>query len=278
MSEQSGVGAEAARAREAALAQSLRAPAKADGVVVPTLRAAYQSSLRGRRQLDVIGAQIERAVAGQRALALDTPAGAATFSNFLAAKTRDINQVVAGTAAESQAGAATLGSLGPSYQAVGFGPKPQEPPPAPVPFPPYQPKVWGACRARGQDPGKVVRTFYHAAISARFRSLPAGDSVLYCGNDKYGLLHIEKEHEDQWDLIANSRWPSAGNWRYLADYAISATLAYPEQVEYNQNNDTFSLYRKISLPDGTYVFTTRVVISASDGKVITAFPQTAMKG
>lgn len=186
--------------------------------------------------------------------------------------------MVAETAAGSQAGAATLGSLDSSYQVVGYGPKPQEPPPAPVPFPPYQPKVWGACRARGQDPAKVVRTFYHASISAGFRSLPAGDSVLYCGNDKYGLLHIENEHEDQWDLIANSRSPTAGNWRYLADYAISATLAYPERVEYNQDNDTFALYHKISLPDGTYVFTTRVVISASDGKIITAFPQTGTRG
>ncbi|BAW11630.1 hypothetical protein AYJ03_003980 [Mycobacterium tuberculosis] len=30
----------------------------------------------------------------------------------------------------------------PGYRAIGFGPKPQEPPPDPVPFPPYQPKVW----------------------------------------------------------------------------------------------------------------------------------------
>jgi hypothetical protein len=247
-------------------------------VVGPTLQAAYQSVQRGRRQLDAIGAAIESAVANQRTLALDTPAGVATFSRFLAAKTQDINRVVAETAAGSRAGAATLGSLDPSYQAVGYGPKPQEPPPVPVPFPPYQPKVWAACRARGQDPDKVVRTFYRAPISAGFRSLPAGDSVLYCGNDKYGLRHIEKEHGDQWDLIANSRWPTAGNWRYLADYAISATLAYPKRVEYNQDNDTFALYRKISLPDGTYVFTTRVVISASDGKIITAFPQTGTKG
>jgi uncharacterized protein DUF4226 len=250
---------------------------EADRVVVPTLQAAYKNALRGSQQLDAIGVEIESAVANQQALALGTPAGAATFSRFLAAKTQDINRVVTETVTESRAGAATLGSLGPSYQ-VGYGSKPLEPPPAPLPFPPYQPKVWGACRARGQDPGKVVRTFYHAAVSAGFRSLPAGDSVLYCGNDKYGLLHIEKEHEDQWDLIANSRWPSAGNWRYLADYAISATLAYPERVEYNQDNDTFAVYRKISLPDGTYVFTTRVVISASDGKIITAFPQTGTKG
>jgi hypothetical protein len=277
VSEETGRAADAARARERVLARSVRGPSAADRGVVPALQAAYETALRGRGQLDAIAADIESVVANQQALGLDTPAGAATFSRFLAAKTQDINRVVAETVAESQAGAATLGSLYPSY-AVGYGPKPLEPPPAPVPFPPYQPKVWGACRARGQDPGKVVRKFYHAPVSAGFRSLPAGDSVLYCGNDKYGLLHIETEHEDQWDQIANSRWPSSGNWRYLADYAISATLAYPERVEYNQDNDTFAAYRKISLPDGTYVFTTRVVISASDGKIITAFPQTGTKG
>jgi hypothetical protein len=247
---------------------------EADRAVVPTLQAAYKSALRGRQQLDAIGAEIESAVANQQALALGTQAGAATFSRFLTARTQEINRVVTETVTKSQAGAATLGSLGPSYQAVGYGPKPQEPPPAPAPFPPYQPKVWGACRARGQDPGKVVRTFYHAPISAGFRSLSAGDSVLYCGNDKYGLLHIQAKHGQQWQDIADTRWPTAGNWRYLADYAIGATLAYPERVEYNQDNDTFALYRRISLPDGKYIFTTRVVISATDGKIITAFPQT----
>jgi hypothetical protein len=40
------------------------------------------------------------------------------------------------------------------------------------------------------------------------------------------------------------------------------------------DNDTFALYRRIFLPDGRYVCTTRVVISAIDGKIITAFPQT----
>jgi hypothetical protein len=229
-------------------------------VVGSTLQAAYQSVQRGRRQLDAIGAAIESAVANQRTLALDTPAGVATFSRFLAAKTQDINRVVAETAAGSRAGAATLGSPDPSYQVVGYGPKPQEPPPVPVPFPPinrrYGRRAGRAVRIRTKSSGRsIVRR------SARDSgSLPAGDAVLYCGNDKYGLLHIEKEHGDQWDLIANSRWPTAGNWRYLADYAISATLAYPERVEYNQDNDTFAVYRKISLPDGTYIFTTRVVI------------------
>lgn len=256
------------------LAQRVRVSAGADRLVVPPLQDSYESALRGRRQLDAIDAEIDSAVANQRALALDTPAGARNFSRFLTTKTQEIQRVVSETAADSQAKSAVLRSLIPSYQAVGYGPKPQEPPPAPVPFPPYEPKVWAACRARGQDPGKVVRTFYHAPISAGFRSLPAGDSVLYCGNDKYGLLHIQEEHGPDWNGVMGSRWPWAGNWRYLADYAIGATLAYPERVEYNQGNDTFAVYRKIYTPDGSYAFTTRVVISASDGKVITAFPMT----
>jgi hypothetical protein len=100
---------------------------------------------------------------------------------------------------------------------------PLEPPPPPVPFPPYEPKVWGACAARGADPNKVVRTFNRAPISAGFRSLPAGESVLYCGNDKYGLLHLyAKGHDADWSAFT---FPWMGNWRNLADYAIGAALA-----------------------------------------------------
>lgn len=77
-----------------------------------------------------------------------------------------------------------------------------------------------------------------------------------------------------WQTIADERMPGAGNWRYLADYAIGQTLAFPERVEYNQSNDTFALYKKVFSTDGAVVFTTRVVISASDGKIITAFPTT----
>jgi Domain of unknown function (DUF4226) len=101
--EETGLGADAALARETALTESVRVPGEADRVVVPTLQAAYESALRGRRQLDAIGADIESAVANQQTLALDTPAGAANFSRFLAAKTQDVNRVVVETAAESQA-------------------------------------------------------------------------------------------------------------------------------------------------------------------------------
>ncbi|BBX74792.1 hypothetical protein MSHI_26980 [Mycobacterium shinjukuense] len=60
-------------------------------------------------------------------------------------------------------------------------------------------------------------------------------------HDKYGVLHIRAKHGRQWQDVADARWPSAGNWRYLADYTIGATLAYSERVEYNQDNDTFAV-------------------------------------
>lgn len=122
--DETGLGADAARAREVALTQHIGVSAETDRAVVPKLRQAYDSLVCGRRRLGAIGAEIENAVAHQRALGLDTPAGARNFSRFLATKAHDITRVLAATAAESQAGAARLRSLASSYQAVGFGPNP----------------------------------------------------------------------------------------------------------------------------------------------------------
>ncbi len=151
----------------------------------------------------------------------------------------------------------------------------EAPPPPPIPFPPYQPKVWGACKTSGADPNKVVRTFNRASISAGFNSLPAGDSQLYCGNDEFGFLHIANEHGQDW---SNKSFPWMGNWRNLGDYAIGAALAYPESVTYRQQNDTFAVERAIFPVNangeitGPSTWKVHVVISASDGKIITAYP------
>jgi hypothetical protein len=183
-------------------------------------------------------------------------------------------------AATDQSVASRLTGFTTEFSNFGFPqapPLPLEPAPPPVPMPPYQPQVWGACKLSGADPNKVVRTFYRAPLTAGSNSMPAGDSVLYCGNDKYGFIHIVDEHGAQWQQVAGSTWPGAGNWRYLADYAISATLANPENVTYDQDRNTFAVYRNIyrMTDDGlVYAFTCRVVVSGSDGKIITAFPST----
>lgn len=115
MPEEIGLHADAARAKEAALIQCFRVSGEADQAFVITLRDAHESALYGRSQLDAIGAEIESAVANQQALVLDTHAGAREFRKFLAAKTRDIQRVVAQTVADSQAKAAGLQSLSTQY-------------------------------------------------------------------------------------------------------------------------------------------------------------------
>jgi hypothetical protein len=69
-----------------------------------------------------------------------------------------------------------------------------------------------------------------------------------------------------------------GQPRNLADYAISAALSYPESVTYRQSNDTFAIERAIYPVNaqgditGPSTWKVHVVISASDGKIITAYP------
>lgn len=98
-------------------------------------------------------------------------------------------------AATDQAVASKLNTF-----AAGFGrlPFPQgptkEPAPPKVPMPPHDPRVWGACRLGGGDPDKVVRTFHRAPLVDGFSAMPGGDSVLYCGNEKFGFYHIVNRH------------------------------------------------------------------------------------
>ncbi|MGB3664258.1 DUF4226 domain-containing protein [Mycolicibacter algericus] len=119
MPEELGAHADAARDREAALATRLHTTTQLDRAFVATLRGAAQVALRGRRRLDGIEAEIREALANQQALALDTPAGARQFQQFLTVKTRDIHRVIADTVADSHARAAAVRSLGGGYTVKG---------------------------------------------------------------------------------------------------------------------------------------------------------------
>lgn len=118
MPEEVGLAADAARAREALLTRRFGVTSTADRAVPAPVMRAYQSVMRGRGRLDVIAAEIEGAVANQQALALNTPAGALSFSMFLHGKTQDIKRVVAEAVADSASNAAALRSLRPSYTAA----------------------------------------------------------------------------------------------------------------------------------------------------------------
>ncbi|MEB3021506.1 DUF4226 domain-containing protein [[Mycobacterium] crassicus] len=115
MPAETGAHADAARARETVLVRRLEASIQADRAFAATMGGAYRTVLAGRKRLDDIEAEIRMAVADQRALALDTPAGARQFQRFLTAKTRDILTVVDDTAADSARRAALLRSLGGGY-------------------------------------------------------------------------------------------------------------------------------------------------------------------
>ncbi len=115
MPEELGAHADAARAREDALARRLQRSVQADRAFLATVRDTTQVAVQGRRRLDSIEAEIREALAHHRALALDTPAGARQFQRFLTAKTHDIHQVIADTVADSQARAQSVRTLNGGY-------------------------------------------------------------------------------------------------------------------------------------------------------------------
>ena len=132
-------------------------------------------------------------------------------------------------------------------------------------------------RVQGQRSGlnKVVRTFNRAPISAGFNTLPAGDSQLYCGNDNSASYTLSTNTGRIGVTNPFRGWVTGAT---LADHAIGAALAYPESVTYRQQNDTFAVERAIYPVNakgevtGPSTWKVHVVISASGGKIITAYP------
>jgi len=95
MAEQVGKSIGAIGERQAALARQHAAAADADRVLAEALASAHAATVEGVRRLDAIAAEIDRAVANQTAIGLDTSMGAREFQRFLIAKQREILAVVA---------------------------------------------------------------------------------------------------------------------------------------------------------------------------------------
>ncbi|MGV0624703.1 DUF4226 domain-containing protein [Mycolicibacter minnesotensis] len=127
MAGQEGVFADAARAREAQLVRRLATSVELDRSFEKILRGAHLYNLQSRQRLDAIDAEIRQAAAAWRGL--DTPAGARQFQAFLAVKARQIHQIVAAAATDSQQRAGQVQALTGRYplggdrtpQSVGFG-------------------------------------------------------------------------------------------------------------------------------------------------------------
>lgn len=85
----------------------------------------------------------------------------------------------------------------------------------------------------------------HAGKTARLR----------CGNKKWGLRHIEKNHYPEWDKYASMM---VEPWQIITNWAWTQTLSHPDAKKYQGGKRTF-LYR------------TPVEVKNSDGKVMDKF-------
>ena len=94
MAEQAGVIPADLQARRAALSEQQSTAVDADCLLAAALADAHTVTVDSVSRLDSISAEIDRAVAGQAALALDTQMGAREFQRFLLAKQREIFAVV----------------------------------------------------------------------------------------------------------------------------------------------------------------------------------------
>ncbi|BBY33405.1 hypothetical protein BST33_09810 [Mycolicibacter minnesotensis] len=92
MAENLGRFADAARAREDALANRLAASVAADKEFLTMLQQVVRTNASSRQRLNAIEAEIRESAATWPGL--DTPAGSRQFQRFLTAKTREIRQVV----------------------------------------------------------------------------------------------------------------------------------------------------------------------------------------
>ncbi len=80
------------------------------------------------------------------------------------------------------------------------------------------------------------------------------------GNDKYGLLHIQASYGRHGTILRMHD----GRVRTGAISPITQSVPHwPTRSEWSiiQDNDTFAVYRRMPLPDGRYVFTTRAISS-----------------
>jgi hypothetical protein len=119
MSEQAGHSVGAIQARQAALAKQHSAVADADQVLADAVASAHAAMRESVRRLDAIAAEIDRAVADQAGLAVDTPMGAREFQRFLVAKQHEIATIVADARELDRAKGAVLEGLRALYVGPG---------------------------------------------------------------------------------------------------------------------------------------------------------------
>ncbi|MCV7191752.1 DUF4226 domain-containing protein [Mycolicibacterium brumae] len=103
---------------EEALRRDYESALAADHDLSSTLSDASRIAADARRRLNELGAQIRSLATPQTARTAETPAGAADLRRQLAATLREMEAVVADTAAQSRAKATELQSLSDRYRVL----------------------------------------------------------------------------------------------------------------------------------------------------------------
>lgn len=133
--------------------------------------------------------------------------------------------------------------------------------------------IWGGCGLFDKNT-KVIRAFTRVKASVGGGYIPGGTSNLACGSEAWGYRHIVKNHLDQWEADAAL---DGGNWRDLADLAMSAALGDPDTIAYRSSNDTFCYSHLIYLVDkrsGKVAATRKpiTIVARVSKNIITSYP------
>lgn len=115
MAEQAGRSVAAIGAGQTALSRRHSEAADADRALAQVIASAHAVTVEGIQRLDAIAAEIDRAVANQAAIGLDTAIGAREFQRFLIEKQREIVAVVSGARELDVAKRADLEKLAAHY-------------------------------------------------------------------------------------------------------------------------------------------------------------------
>jgi hypothetical protein len=119
-------------------------------------------------------------------------------------------------------------------------------------------QIWGACGISTPE-DKIVATY--------------SKGVLRCGNGEVGYRHIQKQHQSQWQGLADIE---GRNWRDIADMAIAKSMDSPD-VQRSTAGGKYCYSGQIYLVDkvrGTVAKTVHptVIVPLSSRTIITAYP------
>ncbi|WP_062516598.1 hypothetical protein [Demequina gelatinilytica] len=126
-------------------------------------------------------------------------------------------------------------------------------------------QTWGACGISSSS-SKTVATFVRYGVAKAY---------LWRGTERWGFRHIQAGHASQFATVAAGT-NLAGNWRYMADYAIRNVPISPSASVY-QGANKYCCSHQLALRDartGNVIRrqTFRVVVDLVQRKILTAFP------